>query len=295
MSDGRRAFLSLCLVVGLLYGVPSIATAQDSDNDGISDDQEMTLARRFFPIVHFSGDESCPGPLPRKVLFRAHHPTYQGTLHQEYIAIEYVHLYSRDCGIYPVPFFNGHDGDNESFVVWLEYDGTLGDWTYRWVAATAHWGTSCETQSSSYGTEVWVAADKHSMYTYVCNGDCWLSTWCNSQGTNFTFDFYNAGEPYAPMIDALEVVDPSFLGEQVWSDPDGSFFDGGNIPEQLRISRYAVLTPPPEIASCYSDCNTEFYTCRDMCFPDYECTQQCYADRDSCLNWCDYSVRWDQS
>ena len=145
---------------------PPPPTDGDNDHDGILDSLEYDLAVANFPAIHYSNSEGCDGPRPRLVLFRARHPRFGGVPYTDYIAITYVLLYDRDCGR-----FEFHDGDDESLMVFLKWNGSA--WTYQSTSATAHWGAgsfNCEKWTASYGRDIWVGNNKHGMYAQF--GEC---------------------------------------------------------------------------------------------------------------------------
>jgi hypothetical protein len=284
----RTWMLSVCAFLLFLL-CPKNVFADDWDGDGIDDDLEMNLAARFLPTRHFTWGEGCPSPLPRPILFRARYMSSNGVVYTDYIGIHYVELYDDDCGAL------GHNGDNESFFVLLQYDG--GDWVFRGLATTAHWGSSCELRGANYNNNVWISSGKHANYASPgdCSGDCFGANSCSDPGFTYNAALYNVGEPgyhLWPYVNDLGDVYGPWSGYTAWSG--GSFQDAGVISDQLYFTRYLETYGTPDNYSCRVQCQSDYYQCYDNCDPiDLQCQVNCQNTNDACRNWCDMTYRWD--
>jgi hypothetical protein len=281
-----------CVLYGLvmlfLTCLPLQAMADDNDGDGIDDDLEMQLAARFLPTRHFSINENCIGPVPRPVLFRVRPMSVGGVVHTDYIGIHYVELYDDDCGSL------GHSGDNESSFLIVTWDGN--DWVFRGLAATAHWGTSCERRGSNANNNIWVSEGKHANYTSPpdCWGDCFNANHCQDPGYTIGADLYNVGEPDNhgwPFVNNLGEIRGAWDGYTAWGG--GNFKDAGVIRDQLFFTRYDDPYGSPENYNCRVACNADYYQCYDTCNGDIECQANCSYTAQGCFYFCDSSYRWD--
>lgn len=102
----RRQKIALAIAT-LLAAIATLASStaratvlEDADQDGIDDGLEAELAARFLPELRYHEDENpfCRYPLSHPTLFRVRHPYFQGQVYTNWIAINYVRLYSSDCG-----------------------------------------------------------------------------------------------------------------------------------------------------------------------------------------------------
>jgi hypothetical protein len=274
--------LQIALVLILAFAtVPRMRASADGDGDGIDDGVEQALAQQFLPSIYYSYSETCSSPSPQPVVFRARHPTWLGNPENNFILIDYVLLYNEDCGP------NGHSGDNESFQVWLQWNGS--QWQFYSISAVAHWAAPvCELATQSWVNAVWVGNDKHGTYADPGVCGCFGSDACSNPGWTKSHVLYNAGEPGAHLLDWLGTADSGWSSEYVWSD--SQFFGAGTIRDQLYNSRYArdYFPPPNETQACYDQCWANYISCSSD-------PQQCDLDYNTCNNNCyAYRYYWDQ-
>jgi hypothetical protein len=286
-SRGKRMLAAAAaLLCALLLGPVQpdhLVAFTDGDGDGIDDGDEAALAERFLPEMRYDFEEHCPLPLPSPIIFRLRHPTYQGVPYNDYIAINYEHLYLNDCG--PA----GHGGDNEGFLVFLRWNGS--DWAFDSVSATAHAGTSCQVATASYTPLLWIGRDKHG--TFADLGQCQSGTFCNNvcswNGGTDAHLLYNVGEPNGWLINDLGQVHPTFGGQTVWNDDQ--FFAAGKISDQLYLSGYYHLTRPPDAYdSCIAECNANY----DACVANGGVPEDCGHEADQCRSNCIWLADWDR-
>ncbi|THF70188.1 hypothetical protein E7T06_08360 [Deinococcus sp. Arct2-2] len=181
------------------------------------------------PWVWFDTGENygCSGPAapwnPGTALARIRpHPGDGGK-----IAIQYVLLYSRDCGDF---FASGHDGDVEPFALTLAPNADCPDGYGVYAAQTvAHEGTVADSRETQYlglsctwgrlggGTGVLFSSEnKHGNYlsTARCDrGGFWGSDHC-SYGFQVPYNVLNVGERTRRRINALGAY--QFPNEYVW-------------------------------------------------------------------------------
>jgi len=264
MHISQRLRRCLLLLILSLYAMPAVSSpnGQDVDRDGIDDGVEMDLARRFFPVIHFSAGDNCLGPFPtafppvvKPVLFRVGHPVgisfasgNQGSI-ADYITINYVLLYDYDCAAIE------HSGDNEGFLILLRYDYGSSDWRFVSIGEDPHRGTdTCEdhTYSNALGSDgrahVWVGHDKHSNYVYSTHYGCGNDDDIRfpTQDTDISsYALFNIGERLSPIITDLGQIDYTYAGQHFyvginpWRD---QFFEAGYIGNDMLLSGWGV--PP---------------------------------------------------
>jgi hypothetical protein len=254
--------------------VPPMYWGLDADSDGIDDGLEQYLASRFFPNVHYSrgSNGGCLGPLPfvgkdfppikKPVVFRAFHPvTTVGFTVPDYIVIAYVLLYDQDCGS-GFPFGDYHTGDNEAFLIVVQYNEAIHDWQFVELTTNPHHkAVACEVHLvSSYHNgdraDIWPGYDKHGNYP-VRNSDGCPFPWSEDdtgqspiQDTDIRqHALYNLGEENHPFItdlgDVYNFPVNTWRGINPWKD---KFFDAGYIWDDVRMddSSYRFdYAPPP--------------------------------------------------
>ncbi len=167
------------------------------------------------------------------------------------------------------------------------------------MSATAHWGAGdlfCEKLSASGGRDLWVGKDKHGNYANLAAcSSCSGSDQCDWQGnTSFNHAFFNVGEPGSrALIDSLGTVNGNWWDQFVWTDPDNRFIHAGSIRDQMFITRYYVLTQPPEADACYASCGDNLNSCLSACGASDTCQESCYTTNAQCSGSCTAFYRWD--
>jgi hypothetical protein len=279
----HRRVLALLSVIILVTFLQRRAGADgDADGDGIDDALEAQLAEQFFPTLHYSWGEMCASPDPIRVLFRVHNLVYNGVPNTDRIAIDYVILYSEDCGA------EGHSGDNEAFQVLVVKNGD--NWYFSNIAAVAHQDTANETSSLGWSDVLWVSENKHGNYASLssCGDGVWNFDDCEENGPGRSHILYNVGEPDAHLLNNLGDINSNWDGEHVWDD--GQFLDAGYIRNQLFIASFPLDSVPPESQQCYSACDDDY----DYCFANNQANpDQCEWARYYCYNNCQNAYQWD--
>jgi hypothetical protein len=235
---------------------PLLRTATDADGDGIDDARELSIAKDYFPYFSIHPGETCSR---HGVLFRVSPHPGDATK----IAIWYVVLYERDCGLHGL---GAHVGDDEVFgeVVDPERPAPAGILALR---AISHQNTTCEritTCGSLPRCEpcatapkegrpypvVFSSYSKHGNYASesVCNG--WLCDFsgCEMSGTPDVPPLVNAGEPGAPLSENLTAAgfvntgggwsEPSLMNFNPWGN--AKFGTAGNVTDDLMDSSFVV-------------------------------------------------------
>lgn len=277
ISERLRNALRLLLVVTLVASWhPATLRAQDFD----------ALAKRFAPTHYYTSNDACPGP--DIVIYRGRLLKYQGVENPNYIGINYVMLYDRDCG--PIVA----NGDTEPYMVFLHYDPTIGDWLFDGVSTTAHWGSICEFQDVGVTPNVFVQRDTHGNYTSTakCAGQCAPLNGCDNVVRPQSF--YNVANPF---IDDLGVIYGPWSGETVW---DNKPFCGSahttpcatTITPMLYLTHFIPASQPPESQACYDRCYADFRACERDCLGDPGCRQQCTDQWNGCNGFCRL-INWD--
>jgi hypothetical protein len=218
MAIGRicaLGLLSLCTACAAHVG------NLDADRDGVPDDFEQALLRKFVPIFHISESDCDVAPAE----FEQDSPepkvkVRNGTIHGQvfpvhraesagaWIEIHYLHLSSKDCGQ------AGHALDAESVSVLLQADRN--DWhpeawraTYWYAAAHENTRTLCVNMSNAATARalgsfdswiVWVSKDKHASFLRkkLCAHGCGNDEYDGAAPLRVT-KLINLGEPRAPM------------------------------------------------------------------------------------------------
>ena len=258
---GCIVLVCLCVLSGFTPEEPRLQAFVDSDYDGIDDNLKASLAAQFRPTIWYAYNDNCLNPYPRKAVYRVRHPSVWGARNFNFILINYVLLYNEDCA------GNGHQGDNEPFEVWLQWNGS--GWQFVGVTATAHYDTMFERRTMSYTNTIWVGNSKHG--NYADSGQCgvWGSSAdeCHSDFTT-SHQLYNAGEPYAWLLQGLSAVYGPWSSEGVWYDYDDKFFGAGSIRRQLSHNRFISVIRPPAYWPCANQCNAEQSSCINSQPPD---------------------------
>lgn len=227
--------------------------AVDSDRDGIPDELETQIARRYFPFYSLAAHDECPR---HGILYRVTpHP------HADLLVVRYVVLYEYDCGL------KGHPGDSEVFSTLVDPSlpppaGILA------VRAIAHQGTLCESvmtcgsvpgcRPCTTGTRdgipfpiVFSSVNKHGGYLSeeVCNFSfvCDYGG-CTRQARPDDPPLENAGEPESPLL--ADLTSQAFVRpEDGWRESSLMHFDpwsrakfagAGNVAKDLRDPLYVI-------------------------------------------------------
>ena len=232
------------------------AEAGDGDGDGIDDATELALARDYFPYFSMDPREDCSR---HGVLFRlSPHPRDPAKL-----AIWYVVLYERDCGLRGL---GSHVGDDEVFgeVIDPTVPAPAGILAVR---AISHQGTTCERVSTCGSLPkcepcdtavranrlypvVYSSFHKHGNYASLATCSAWL---CDFHGCGLASSpdeptFVNAGEPDRPLVRDLTaggLVTPatgwseqSLMHFDPWSERN--FGGAGNVTDDLEDESFLV-------------------------------------------------------
>lgn len=178
----------------------------DSDGDGISDADELSIAQSYRPFLSISPDDGCP---LGGIVYRVRpHPT-----NADYVHVVYDHLFQNDC-----PAVGGHVGDNEAFGVTVDPTKPAPEGIVA-IIAIGHQGTACEQVSSCgscgelepcatqlhLGAEfpiVYSSTDKHASYVNGCSIINCLDS-CDLADTGADPPMVNVGEPEVPLVQDL--------------------------------------------------------------------------------------------
>jgi hypothetical protein len=231
-------------------------TAADADGDGIDDTRELAIARDYFPYLSMNPQEACGR---HGVLFRVSPHPEDATK----IAIWYVVLYERDCGLRGI---GAHVGDDEVFgeVIDPERPSPSGILAIR---AISHQNTTCERVTTCGALPrcmpcvtaekngrpfpvVFSSFSKHGNYVSesVCNR--WVCDFrgCESNGSADAPSFVNAGEPGYPL--SVNLTANGFVNaEHGWTEPtlmdfnpwsDSKFGAAGNVTDDLTDASFLV-------------------------------------------------------
>ncbi len=197
------------------------ATPADLDRDGLKDSFEQELLVRFLPAfqVHRNDCDGLPaefaqGEISPKSLAR------NGTIYGRVvtkttgknarIAIQYFHLWNRDCGIFP----HRLDVEHVTAVVTAK---DLKQAAKKWKAvswyAGAHEDTLCDNsgsieavalQAETRGPKVWISKGKHASYLDLerCARGCRTDN-CRDAQPMPVSRIVNLGEPAHPLNGSL--------------------------------------------------------------------------------------------
>ena len=228
------------------------------DGDGIDDEAERRLAESYFPYFSVDSREDCGR---HGVLFRlSPHPSDPTK-----IAIWYVVLFERDCGLRGI---GAHVGDDEVFGVVVDPSVPAPEGILA-VRAISHQNTTCEnvttcgklprcapcetaTRNGRPYPVVYSSFRKHGGYT--SSGEC--NSWpCDFHGCSLSAApdepvFVNAGEPGHPLVrdltnaglvtQASGWTEPSLMHFDPWS---GRKFGGaGDVTDDMEDTSFLVST-----------------------------------------------------
>jgi hypothetical protein len=230
---------------------------EDTDEDGIDDATEVSLAKAYFPYYSLNPEDRCSR---HGVLFRlTPHPDDSKKL-----AIWYVVLFELDCGRRGL---GAHVGDDEVFgeIVDPELPAPAGILAIRGIS---HQDAICERVSScgslpgcspcSTATRdgraypvVFSSRNKHGNYAGEAACNRWLCD-LGSCALNPTPDapaFVNAGEPWHPLTRDLSLGDGFITAENGWTEPTLHGFDpwgsakfgkAGDVAEDMTDSSFLI-------------------------------------------------------
>jgi hypothetical protein len=207
------------LISAFLVGTCLVSTAQrpliDSDHDGVTDAEELTLLQQFLPRFNVSENDCSTKPAEFKpllanpvianengLIYGQVFPLPGGTGELE---LHYYDLWRRDCGQ------SGHDLDAEHVSVLVSPDES-GRWIARYWYAAAHEDTLCDASqvaraqaldAESHGAEIWISTGKHAAFLSkaVCKRGCGADE-CEGGKPLANTAVVNLGELSAPMSGA---------------------------------------------------------------------------------------------
>jgi hypothetical protein len=228
----------------------------DSDGDGLDDDTELALAKDYFPYFSIDPREDCSR---HGVLFRmSPHPDDPTK-----IAIWYVVLYEKDCGLRGL---GSHVGDDESFgeIIDPKIPAPAGILAIR---AISHQDTTCErvstcgtlpgcapcdtaVRSNQLYPIVYSSFHKHGNYANLATCTSWLCDFhgCGLSGAADEPTFVNAGEPDRPLVRDL-TTDGFVSPAKGWSESSLMHFDpwsehkfggAGNVTDDLLDAAFLI-------------------------------------------------------
>ena len=230
--------------------------AGDADGDGIDDETELALAKRYFPYYAQNPEETCGR---HGVLFRlAPHPADKTK-----VAIWYVVLFERDCGRFGI---GAHVGDDEVFGEIVDVNRPAPEGILA-IRAISHQDTRCERVSSCGslpGCEpcatatkdgqpypvVFSSRSKHGTYTSATTCNRWICDFglCEMNGVADSPVFVNAGEPGHPL--SKDLSSEGFINaangwtesELMHFDPWGNqrFGHAGNVTDDLTDTSFLI-------------------------------------------------------
>jgi hypothetical protein len=195
-----------------------LSTAADLDRDGLKDSFEQELLLRFLPAFQVSRNdcdvlpaEFAPNEISPKAIAR------NGVIYgrvvprtSKEIAIQYFHLWSRDCGLFP----HRLDAEHVTAVVTAK---DLKQPAKKWKAVTwfasAHGDTLCDNSASmdaaalraeTRGPKVWISRGKHASYLDLdrCSRGCRTDDCSDTLAIPVT-RVINLGEPHSPLNGSL--------------------------------------------------------------------------------------------
>jgi hypothetical protein len=187
---------------------PCLAAGVDADGDGLSDDCEDALLRRFAPTFVASpmacNWDAASGRLKGGYLVGAE-PVEGG------IRLAYLPAYLEDCGwagleclLRPRGGCDPHHGDSEAVFVDLVADAPVHDWHPERVFLSAHcfsrsdgrcrWFDREEVQWFGSTSVIWVAEGKNANYPSkgACDSGHWGFDTCDRNARRFRFPVVSA-------------------------------------------------------------------------------------------------------
>ena len=191
----------------------AVASAADSDRDGISDDLEAALLAQFSPQFMIGGQDcsvrpaqfSPERPVPTVL---ADNGTIYGQAtpragHAGEVELHFYHLWRRDCGEM------GHRLDAEHVSVLVATGATRADRHALFWYAAAHENTLCDAsqitraatiRAEDHGATVWISDGKHASFLddALCPRGCGGDR-CDHMTPLITTQIINLGERGAPM------------------------------------------------------------------------------------------------
>jgi hypothetical protein len=202
----------------LLLALVLTAAAADLDRDGLKDSFEQELLLRFLPAFQVSRNdcdalpaEFAPNEISPKAVSR------NGVIYgrvvprtSKEIAIQYFHLWSRDCGL----FSHRLDAEHVTAIVTAK---DLKQPAKKWKAvswfASAHGDTLCDNSESmravalkaeTRGPIVWISRGKHASYLDLerCSRGCRTDD-CTDTSPMPVARVINLGEPHSPLNGSL--------------------------------------------------------------------------------------------
>jgi len=234
--------------------LPDTPTTHDSDQDGLDDDYERTLAAAYVPYISLDPGDGCPRS---GLVARVRKHPVDGTK----ILIVYSHLFERDCGL------NGHVGDDEAFGIAIDpaVPAPAGILAIR---TASHQNTPCERVSECTmcandsrprcdvtldGGAQWpvlyASKDKHGQYATKAQcpliGTCFDECSLNPQRARPPV--LDVGEPAAPFTHDLTAdgfitqangwTEPSLMNFDPWSTTV-DFGGAGNVSSDLQDTEF---------------------------------------------------------
>jgi hypothetical protein len=235
----RRHLVSLTTFI-LLSTVAVAQNALDSDNDGLSDQQEQALLEQFRPEFMISASDCAVRPssfepghvVPSPVaadgtiygqVFPVVFPGVLPAHGSNYVEIHYYMLWDRDCGRRPHPL----DVEHVSAIV-SNQTGSNPQALY-WYAA-AHENTACDISSGAragaiaaeqHGPVVWSSGGKHALYLRksMCHHGCGADSCDDDVELAQNGPVINIGEMGAPANGAVWAASPQwFAADKMDSD-----------------------------------------------------------------------------
>ncbi len=121
------------------YTMQSCTSPQvDSDHDGLDDDCEFALAKKFAPGLRAQQNECNWDPGLDRLGGEYYYGVKRPAHYPDLVRIAYMPAYYQDCGV------NGHSGDSEFILVDVKYEWNGQAYTWRFQSAflSAHCGTT---------------------------------------------------------------------------------------------------------------------------------------------------------
>ena len=232
------------------------SSATDADGDGIDDATELALAQKYFPYYTVDSRDRCSR---HGVLFRlTRHPDDESK-----IAIWYVVLYERDCGLFGI---GAHVGDDEVFGEIVDPKRPAPEGILA-IRAIAHQNTTCEHVSTCGALSncapcataekagqrypvVFSSRNKHGSYVSEAACNKWLCglAGCRLDGQPDNPPFVNAGEPGKPLTRDLTSkgfvtrangwTEPAIMNFDPWGNR--KFGGAGNVTDDLTDKSFLI-------------------------------------------------------